>query len=127
MLRLVAQALGSTAEVVSVESIDEARHVLDTHHFDLAVLDVGLAEGFGLDLLPDLCGADGRPIPVVVFSAQDSPEVAARVLAVLIEVARLDRQPGDDAAAAGGGPSAGQVSQNQSRRSHDCGSRAARR
>lgn len=83
VLRLVAQALASTAEVVSVESIDEARHVLDTNHFDLAVLDVGLAEGFGLDLLPDLCGADGRPIPVVVFSAQDSPEVAARVLAVL--------------------------------------------
>jgi DNA-binding response OmpR family regulator len=83
VLRLVAQALGSTAEVVSVETIDEARHVLDTHHFDLAVLDVGLAEGFGLDLLPDLCGSDGRPIPVVVFSAQDSPEVAARVLAVL--------------------------------------------
>jgi PAS domain S-box-containing protein len=83
VLRLVAQALGSTAEVVSVESIDEARHVLDTHHFDLAVLDVGLADGFGLDLLPDLCGADGRPIPVLVFSAQDSPEVAARVLAVL--------------------------------------------
>jgi DNA-binding NarL/FixJ family response regulator len=66
-----------------VETIDEARHVLDTHHFDLAVLDVGLAEGFGLDLLPDLCGADGHPIPVVVFSAQDSPDVAARVLAVL--------------------------------------------
>ena len=83
VLRLVAQALGSSAEVVSVESIDEARHVLDTHRFDLAVLDVGLAEGFGLDLLPDLCGADGRPIPVVVFSAQDTPEVAARVLAVL--------------------------------------------
>jgi DNA-binding response OmpR family regulator len=83
VLRLVAQALSSTAEIVSAESIDEARHVLDTHHFDLAVLDVGLAEGFGLDLLPDLCGADGQPIPVVVFSAQDSPDVAARVLAVL--------------------------------------------
>jgi DNA-binding NarL/FixJ family response regulator len=52
-------------------------------HFDLAVLDVALAEGFGLDLLPDLCGRDGQPIPVVVFSAQDTPEVAARVLAVL--------------------------------------------
>jgi DNA-binding NarL/FixJ family response regulator len=57
--------------------------VLETDRFDLAVLDVALAEGFGLDLLPDLCGADGQPIPVVVFSAQDSPEVAARVLAVL--------------------------------------------
>jgi PAS domain S-box-containing protein len=83
VLRLVAQALGSSAEVVSAESIDEARYALDRNHFDLAVLDVGLAEGFGLDLLPDLCGPDGRPIPVVVFSAQDSPEVAARVLAVL--------------------------------------------
>jgi PAS domain S-box-containing protein len=83
VLRLVAQALSSTAEIVSVESIDEARHVLDANHFDLAVLDVGLAEGFGLDLLPDLCGSNGQPIPVVVFSAQDSPEVAARVLAVL--------------------------------------------
>jgi DNA-binding response OmpR family regulator len=83
VLRLVAQALGSTADVVSAESIDEARHVLDGQSFDLAVLDVELAEGFGLDLLPDLCGSDGQPIPVVVFSAQDSPEVAARVLAVL--------------------------------------------
>jgi DNA-binding response OmpR family regulator/nitrogen-specific signal transduction histidine kinase len=83
VLKLVAQALGSTADVVSVESIDEARHVLDSGRFDLAVLDVGLAEGFGLDLLPDLCGGDGQPIPVVVFSAQDTPEVAARVLAVL--------------------------------------------
>jgi PAS domain S-box-containing protein len=83
VLRVVAQALGSTAEVVSAETIDEARHLLDMHTFDLAVLDVALAEGFGLDLLPDLCGADGEPIPVVVFSAQDSPEIAARVLAVL--------------------------------------------
>jgi DNA-binding response OmpR family regulator len=83
VLRVVAQALSFTAEVVSVESIDEARHVLDMQHFDLAVLDVALAEGFGLDLLPDLCGPDGQPIPVVVFSAQDTPEVAARVLAVL--------------------------------------------
>jgi PAS domain S-box-containing protein len=83
VLRLVAQALGSTADVVSAETIDEARHLLDLHQFDIAVLDVALAEGFGLDLLPDLCGANGQPIPVVVFSAQDSPDVAARVLAVL--------------------------------------------
>ena len=83
VLQIVAGALRSMADVVSVQSIDEARHMLDMQHFDLAVLDVALAEGFGLDLLPDLCGGDGQPIPVVVFSAQDSPEVAARVLAVL--------------------------------------------
>ena len=45
VLRLVAQALGSTADVVSVESIDEARHVLDSQQFDLAVLDVGAGGG----------------------------------------------------------------------------------
>ncbi len=48
VLRMVALALGSTAEVVSAESIDEARHLLEANHFDLAVLDVTLAEGFGL-------------------------------------------------------------------------------
>jgi PAS domain S-box-containing protein len=83
VLRLVAQALAHSADVVSVSSIDAARHALATQQFDLAVLDVVLAEGFGLDLLPELCGRDGQPIPVVVFSAQDSPEVAARVVAVL--------------------------------------------
>ena len=83
VLRLVAHVLGTAADVVSVESIDEARHALDTHAFDLAVLDVALTEGSGLDLLPDLCGADGQAIPVIVFSAQDSAEVAARVLGVL--------------------------------------------
>jgi DNA-binding response OmpR family regulator len=83
VLRLVAQALATTADVVSVESIDQAKRVLQSQQFDLAVLDVALAEGFGLDLVPELCGRDGQPIPVVVFSAQDSPEVAARVLAVL--------------------------------------------
>ncbi len=35
------------------------------------------------DLLPDLYGRDGHTAPVVVFSAQDTPEVAARMLAVL--------------------------------------------
>jgi PAS domain S-box-containing protein len=44
VLRLVAQALASSADVVSVESIDEARHVLSSQEFDLAVLDVALAE-----------------------------------------------------------------------------------
>ena len=34
--------------------------MLDTHQFDLAVLDVGLAEVSGLDLLPDLRPTGGR-------------------------------------------------------------------
>jgi DNA-binding response OmpR family regulator/nitrogen-specific signal transduction histidine kinase len=83
VLRLVTEALGSSADVVSVESVSAARAVLRNDRFDLAVVDVALAEGFGLDLLLDLYDAEGHALPVVVFSAQDTPEVAARVLAVL--------------------------------------------
>jgi PAS domain S-box-containing protein len=83
VLRLVAQVLGPSADVVAAETVDEARHLLDREDFDLAVLDVALAQGSGLDLLSDLHGRDGQPIPVVVFSAQDTPQVAAQVQAVL--------------------------------------------
>ena len=84
VLHLVAETLRGDADVVSVNSINAARTALATGHFDLAVLDLSLADGFGLDLLSELHDRDGKPIPVVVFSAQDAnPEVAVRVEAML--------------------------------------------
>ena len=70
VLEIVAQSLDTTASVVSVDSIEKARHVLLTHHFDLAILDIILGPISGLDLLPDLRNRNGSPIPVIVFSAQ---------------------------------------------------------
>ena len=83
VLRAVADALRSTTDVVSVNSVNAARRALAENGFDAAVLDVMLAEEFGLDLLPDLYGTDGHTIPIVVFSAKDTPEVNTRVLQVL--------------------------------------------
>jgi DNA-binding NtrC family response regulator len=84
VLHVVAETLRRDAEVVSASSISAARRALAAGHFDLAVLDLSLADGFGLDLLAELFGPDGKPIPVVVFSAQDAnPLIAARVAAVL--------------------------------------------
>jgi len=40
--------------------------------FDLAILDITLAQGSGLDLLPELRDRRGYPIPVIIFSAQDA-------------------------------------------------------
>jgi DNA-binding response OmpR family regulator len=68
VLDLVAHALGTTANVTSVGSIEDARRALVAHHFDLAVLDVALGSGSGVDLLPDLL-SKGRAIPVIIFSA----------------------------------------------------------
>jgi CheY-like chemotaxis protein len=75
MLDLVAFALEPIASVVSVGSVDEARGALLTQQFDLAVLDIALGPVSGLELLPELRNRNGRPIPVIIFSAHP-PELA---------------------------------------------------
>jgi DNA-binding response OmpR family regulator len=69
MLSLVTDALRTTADVVSVDSIEGARHALATDNIDLAVLDISLGAGSGLDLLPDL---RDRMIPVLILSAHET-------------------------------------------------------
>jgi len=64
----VARALSDIADVVTVNSIEAARRALKTGDFDLAVLDVSLAEGASPDLLPELRDSKNNLIPVVVFS-----------------------------------------------------------
>jgi DNA-binding NarL/FixJ family response regulator len=83
-LHVVAASLQPDAVVKSVQSIEDARLALAQCEFDLAVLDLTLADGSSMDLLPDLKSRNGRSIPVVVFSGQDTnPAVAARVDALL--------------------------------------------
>jgi len=65
----VARALSAIGDVVTVNSIAEARHALKTSDFDLAVLDVAHAKGASPDLLPELRDSKGNAVPVVVFSA----------------------------------------------------------
>ena len=65
----VARALSEIGDVVTVNSIEEARNALKANDFDLAVLDVALAKGAGPDLLPELRDSRGNVIPVVVFSS----------------------------------------------------------
>jgi CheY-like chemotaxis protein/anti-sigma regulatory factor (Ser/Thr protein kinase) len=102
----VTQVLAPIADVVSVDSLDEARCVLASKHFDLAIVDIALPVGSGLDLLPALRNSEGETIPVVIFSTQNAdlardaqvPVTAAkprdamdRLLATVRD--RLARQP----------------------------------
>jgi PAS domain S-box-containing protein len=85
-LRLVARALGETAVVMSVDSIDQARRALAANRFDVAVLDMALALGSGFDLLHDLRDAEGDAMPIVVFSPEEeNPVVATQIRAALIK------------------------------------------
>jgi DNA-binding response OmpR family regulator len=66
----VAHALGKIADVVSINSIEEARRALQAKDFDLVVLNSALATGPGLDLLQKVFDGKGRAIPVVALSAE---------------------------------------------------------
>ncbi len=70
MLRVVSATFEGRADIRSAKSVEAARSLIRIQHFDAAILDIGMADGSGLDLLPllreKLPGA-----PVVVFTAQD--------------------------------------------------------
>ncbi len=84
ILAVTASALGTGAEITRAESLTAARVVLASMKPDLVILDLGLPDGSGLELLGDLGDENGRTIPVIVYSAQEMDgALADRVEAVL--------------------------------------------
>ena len=76
------QALGETLkerleleghQAVWVEGIDEATRLLDSEIFDLAVLDIGIVGGSGLDLATEI--KTRYNVPFIFVTAQTSAEV----------------------------------------------------
>ena len=83
MLRLVASAFEDKADIVSTPSVREAHAALLRQHFDGAILDVEMADGSGLDLLPML-RSPPRATPTLLFTVHDpSPELTAAADAIL--------------------------------------------
>ncbi len=84
ILAIVAQALASSIDVVSVATIDDARCALAANRFDLALIDLALDRGSSMDLLPELHDNAGDAIPVIVYSAEGANSIcAAQVKAAL--------------------------------------------
>ncbi len=82
---IVASLLGNDFEVSNASTLLQAQEELSRNSFELVLLDIGLPDGSGLDLLPILQGKDHQ-IPVVIFSAQDVPEdTASQVMATLVK------------------------------------------
>jgi PAS domain S-box-containing protein len=67
---LVMEAFAGRGRLMAAGSLAEARNLLATITPQLVILDVGLPDGSGLDLLPSLVDKDGAALPVVIFSAQ---------------------------------------------------------
>ncbi|RYG65834.1 response regulator, partial [bacterium] len=87
---IMAAILGTSAQITPASTLAEARAQLahahtGGHHFDLAILDIGLPDGSGLDLVPLLSNAE-PPIPIIMFSASEaSTEEARMVTASLVK------------------------------------------
>jgi len=67
---LVVEAFAGRCRLMSADSLTAARELLKVVKPQLVIIDLGLPDGSGLDLLPELKDARGRPLPVVIFSAQ---------------------------------------------------------
>jgi len=83
LTEVVAAALSGSGRVMTAATQAEGRRRLTKETFDLVVLDIGLPDGSGLDLLADIGAADPRP-SVIVYSGQEiEPGLLGRVDAVL--------------------------------------------
>ena len=80
---VVATALADVGEVVSVDSLAQARAFLAERKPSLVILDLELRDGSGLELIDEL---KDQKVPVIIFSAQDTSGSFGRpVTAVLVK------------------------------------------
>jgi DNA-binding response OmpR family regulator len=85
IIGLLEVSLGDSVEVTRALTLAEAKRFIVARSFDLVVLDVGLPDGSGIDLLP-LLGAGGKRVPVVLYTANEMPEeIGAQVAETLVK------------------------------------------
>jgi len=69
--KVVSELLANRANVTVCPSLKSAKTALNSHQFDLIILDLMLPDGSGIDLLPLI---SKNHIPVIVFSAYELPK-----------------------------------------------------
>lgn len=86
LLAVVSAALEPEAHIITATDVSQALSVLEATSPDAVILDIQLAGGSGLDLMPFLVDPDGLAIPTIIYSAQDTTsDVIGAVDAVLVK------------------------------------------
>ncbi|MBT5873025.1 MAG: PAS domain S-box protein [Candidatus Latescibacteria bacterium] len=70
---VVTTQLRAVADLTWAGNLLDARRRLYEGRYDLVLLDIGLPDGSGLDILTDIRERSSSTIPVIIFSGQDSP------------------------------------------------------
>ena len=85
LTQMMSTLLGDNITVVSAETVNQAKFLLEAERFDLVILDIGLPDGTGLDLLP-LLQNQLSLTPVIIFSGDSiNGEVLNKVDAALVK------------------------------------------
>ena len=82
---VVAMILDGSSDITTASSMAQARQRLNEEKFDLVLIDIGLPDGNGLELVEHLA-AQEPPVPTIIFSAREAEaEAASNVAAALIK------------------------------------------
>jgi PAS domain S-box-containing protein len=88
-MRLVVQrVLSRLADIVPAASVARAREVAASQWFDLAIIDIDMPDGSGLDVIPLLHDRTDGPVPVVVFTGAEIDLAALRQVAATLVKSR---------------------------------------
>jgi DNA-binding response OmpR family regulator len=85
LLALVEKLLEGRADVVGARSVAEARACLARQRFDLAILDLTLPDGSGLELLPLLREQLSAPAVMVLAAGEVGSDIAGRIEDTLVK------------------------------------------
>ena len=86
LISVVTKLLEDIADVTAALTLEQGKKMLAGHAFDIILIDLGLPDGSGADLLPLINNFDKSAIPTIIFSGLDvSSDIAAEVNAVLIK------------------------------------------
>ncbi len=85
LIEMMSNLLDGKAQLINAQTLQSAKEIIKTTDFDLLILDVGLPDGNGLDLIP-LMNQQNPLIPVIIFSAQSvEQDIINKVDAVLVK------------------------------------------
>ncbi|GIL40622.1 hypothetical protein TMPK1_28590 [Rhodospirillales bacterium TMPK1] len=87
--RVTQLLLRDVGDVVAAPNLAAGRAAMMAERFDLLLLDIELPDGSGLDLLPLARTAQDRPVPVIVFSADQVGEETARAVEATLVKSRI--------------------------------------
>ena len=87
--QILALHLADFASSVQASSVKSAMRLLSNQHFDLVILDIGLPDGSGLELLPELALRQPQT-PVVIWSAHELNQTQRRQVDLVLAKSRID-------------------------------------